>query len=755
MPGFDYEAARKEGYSDDEILDYIAESSPNFDAREAVRSGYTPQEVAEFAFQGQDQPEERSPLQQAGRALGNFGLGMIEAKTFPYDIAVAASSTESAQLAGRKEALIEGLDDYLDKVSWGLNTPEEDARFESMKEELNNPSLAKQRNEEAGSFSDLVKKGLDIDLPKIDDYTVSGLIEKATGLDLKPEGILENAARWTGFIKDPRKIFELKKTGLNLKDLTKAIAPTGTEALRGAGAGAGLELAKRGDYGPIGTMAAAVIGDIIGHTTGGIGKAITKIVSDPKQALAEVSAKFSNKDKANLQQKIIKEFRDAGVSADLGTITGSNLVKWMQSRLAQSGLTGKALEELKDTITKQVSEEYRGVAESVGKSRFVNTTEAGEVLQETVTKIRDQDLKEVRDIYKTAKEDLRADSTVADNKTLREIKHIQRELRPGRFKSPEQQKMFDVLNEIQRDVSTRTGEPILAPVRALMNDKIALNDIIDYEVQGGVKQLLKNVVKALDRDIISYGKKDPKFAKNYIKANKMFSKHAKMFRNNNITKMLKKFNPEEALKEFDTVKGIQEMKAILTKTPQGKELFEDLSRLKLDEVIGKNMVDSTTNQIKFGTFSKLLEKGKNRDVIKELLPKTAYKRLQRLQKVSGRLAESAQKFFNASKSGVTLEDAGIVSKVLLDIGNLLNGNPWPLMKTGAGITGMRYITRLMGDPEFLRLVEDILSTTNNNNIPLMLKLAQELAPKVKAAIDNSRANQDKKGNNRQKNLPKV
>lgn len=764
MAGFDYEGARKEGYSDADISDYLTKSHPDFDVQGALQQ-YTPKEVSDFLSQGQatDQQQESQPqsapqqespsaLSKAGRVAGQFGLGLLEARTFPYDIAVSASTSEWGQLAGRREFLGEELNDYLDKKSWGLTTPEDDARFETIKAEISDPTLSKKNMEEAGSFRDLVKEGLDIELPEIEDITTRGLIEKATGLNLKPEGILEHAANWVGFIKDPRKIFELGKTGLKIKDIAKAIAPTGTEVLRGAGAGTAMELAQRGEFGPVGTLAAVIVGDIVGHMSGRGAASVVKILSNPKEALAEVAAKFSNSEKAAVQKQILKDFEEAGVQADLGTITDSNLIKFMQSRLAQSGLTGKKLEDLKNTMTKQVEGEYKALADSVGKETFANTTEAGTVLQETVKKIRDEELGQTRKTYKSARSELKPDSSIVAKNSIIEMNNVRKELKPGSLKSAEQKIVLDVLDRLKKDVIGEKGKMIPAKIRDLMGNKIALNDLINYEVQGGAKQFLKSMVKALDRDIIAYGNQfNPKFAREYIRGNKEFSQHAKTFRNKNINSMLNKFNPEEALKQFETIKGIQDMRSILSKSPEGKQLFNDLARLKMDQTIAKNMVDSTTNQIKFGTFSKLLEKGKNQEVFRELLPKNTYSRLKRLQKVSGHLAESAQKFFNASKSGVTLEDAGIVSKVLLDIGHLLSGNPWPLMRTGSGVAGARYLTRLMGDPEFLRLVEEIVTATSNNNVPLMKQLAKQLTPKVKAAI-NATNSVERESENTQKNL---
>ena len=664
------------------------------------------------------QEEDKSPVEQVLRTAGQYGLGLLEgrAPAVAYNVAVAPLASKAAQTANYREILGQEIEQLLDQKATGVWSPEDEKFLQSAKDQLLDYEKGSEKVETV-------------------DLSIQSLIEKATGLDLKPEGILENAARWTGFIRDPKKLYELGKTGLKTKDVLKAIAPTGTEILRGAGAGTALEVAEKGNYGPIGTMAAAVIGDISGNLAGLTGKSLKKIISNPKQAIAEVFSIFTPKDKKKLQTEVIEEFRKANLQPDIGTITNSDLVKWVQSRLAQSGLTGNSLDELKTTLTQQIKEEYKAVADSLGEAKFATQNEAGEVTKKSLQVIRDKDLEEARNLYKEAMGQLTPRASVNPERVVKRIQKIEDSLKPGQLKSSEQKQVLDLLKDIRRDVTNSEGEVIYSDIKDLINNKIALNSIIDYEIQGGQKQLLKELVKDLDRVIISHGKENPRFAKNYINANKKFSEHAKNFRNKNITKYLKSHDPKQIMNSMNTVQGIKDLKSVLNKTPEGKDVFNGISRLKLDEVIGNNMLDSTTQQIKFGTFSKLLENPLRKDLIKELLDPQSFKRLQRLQNLSGRLAESAQKFFNASKSGVTIEDVGIVTKVIGDLALLLSGNPWPLVKSGAGIASMRYLTNLISDPEFLRLVEELIVATENNNIPLMNELGKSLKGTIKTNLE--------------------
>ena len=566
---------------------------------------------------------------------------------------------------------------------------------------------------------------------------IRSLAEKATGLDLHPEGVLEKAASWAGSLKDPKKIVELAKTGVKLPEIMKAIAPTGREVLRGVGAGVALEAAEKNQFGPIGTMVAVVIGDVAGHGLGAGLSGAKKLITQPKKTLSKVAAAFTSKDKVQFQQEIIKDFRDAGLQADLGTITDSNLIKWTQSRLAQSGLSGKALDEFRHELTDQVKREYKELAESLGNAKFANSLEAGEVVQEGIRSIRDADLAATRQLYSNANKALKEAAFVDSNRLAKTINRIENELKPGAIKSTEQQSVLNALGKLKHDLYDSEGNLLFAKVKDLMNNKIALSDIINYEVQGGAKQLLKEVVNELDRAIISHGKENPSFVKNYVNANKKFSQHAKTFRNKDVNMILRTQNPEQILTRMNSVSGIRTLGNILSKTHEGREIFDGLKKMKLDDVIGNNLVDSTTQQVKLGTFSKLLQKGKNRELIKEVLKPEAFKRLERLQKNAGRLAEAADKFYNASKSGAVAADAAILYKGVSDIANLLYGNPWPIMKTSGGLLGARKLSQLLADPEFLKLTEEAILASEKGGQRELIDAFEKLRPYILQAMQLS------------------
>jgi hypothetical protein len=707
-PNFDYEAARNEGYSDDEINSFLKEHQasqpkinqkllkkvPNFDYESAMQEGYSADEINDFL---KEQQPKRSNLQKAGRIAGQYALGAAEMAALPYEIAVAPLAIPGGQEAMGDLFTREVLSDVYPTEAEGKATEPRE-----LKEPIN--------------------------------IGVRGLAEKATGLDLQPEGILEKAASWAGFIKSPNLIKSVTEIGLKPKELTKAILPTATEATRGLTTGAALEMAEEGEFGPIGTLGAMIAGDLAGAGIAGVAKGVKNLVTKPKETLARITAAFTPADKVALQKELIKDFKESGIQADVGTLTDSNLIKILQSRLAQSGLTGRALEDLRHEMTSQIKNEYKALAEGLGEAKYATSHEAGLITKESLKSIREADLSVSRKFYQNAEKALKEKSYVNPSRLVKAVEGIEKQLTPGSIKSAEQQAVLNAVNTLKRDLFDSSGGLMMANVKDLINNKIALNDIINYEVQGGAKQLLKGIVAEIDRAIISHGKDNPTFAKNYIQANKKFSEHAKTFRNRNVESMLKEHDPEKILNKMNSVQGIRDLDKILSKTPEGKKVFDSLKRIKLDKAIGDNLIDSTTQQVKLGTFSKLLEKGKNKEVFREILGKDAFARLERLQKNVGKLADTAQKFFNASKSGTTIADVAVVGKALNDMSHMLYGNPWPLAKTAGGIAGARYITKLMGDQTFLKMVEQAIIASEKENLPLLLQLGEMMVDPVKGAL---------------------
>ncbi|HEY5235583.1 MAG TPA: hypothetical protein VIJ14_05355, partial [Rhabdochlamydiaceae bacterium] len=219
----------------------------------------------------------------------------------------------------------------------------------------------------------------------------------------------------------------------------------------------------------------------------------------------------------------------------------------------------------------EIKDQYKKIANELGTARFQTIHEASETAKEGMKAIRETHLAETRALYANANKALRDNSFVNAERLASSISKIEKELKPGQIKSAEQSVVLNTLEKLKRDLYDSEGNLLYAKVKDLMNNKIALNDIINYEVQGGSKQLLKGVVAELDRAIVSHGKENPIFASNYIRANKQFSEHAKIFRNKNVSQLLSASDSGQILNRMNSVNGIRDMGKVLNMTHEGRQ----------------------------------------------------------------------------------------------------------------------------------------------------------------------------------------
>ena len=718
-----FKESRAAGYSDQDIMSFIARSPPPpagaqvSQQRDDRGSGFNQEQEKSLAEKGSDL------LKTGLRTVGQYALGAAETALLPYEVGVASLASKDAQNVAYRQVLGEDLERLLEQKATGVWDDQDESLLQSTIEQIKNPSKSAEFVQTA-------------------DLSIQGLTEKATGLDLKPKGILEKAGRWVGWIKNPKNLAELSKSGISVKSLANAVMPSKTEAFRGVSAASALQAAEEGELGPIGTIAASIAADVAAGGAVGLGKSGLSALKSPKKAAAKAAASFTKTEQRNLQNSIIQDFKDSGIQADLGTITDSNLIRWVQSRLAQSGLTGSALDDMRNEITTQIKREYKSLADGIGRERFANTFEAGQAAKDMISRTRTRDLDEVRNIYKESSAELKEGAKVFTDGVISKVEELEKSLSPGAIKSAEQKAVLKAIGELKGDLMKTHPQGKAGLVKDLINNKRGIQDIINYEVQGGAKQLLKGVNAEIDRAIISHGVDNAKFANKYVDAQKRFATHAKTFRNKNIDQILRSEDPARVLGKMNSVQGIRDIKQALGRYQDGQSLFRDLKRFKLDEVIGNNMVDSTTKQVKLGTFSKLLEKGKNKDLIKEILGKSDFKRLEKLQTNAGRLANSANKFFNSSQSATAAADAVAVMALLKQTGFLLSGNPWPLAKGAAGAVGARRLSSLISDPEFLKLTEEAMRAFNSKNTKSIQKSMDRLVPYALEAVSQSKSDGD-------------
>jgi len=349
------------GYTADEIVKHL--SSTDEKLKQAIDSGYTPDEIVSHFTA----PKERSFAAKTGRIATQAALGSLTSIpiVMAHDAVQLASRVPGGQYMRARQGIMEDLEWLAEKKkSVGL-TESEEAQFNEFSDVIAQPA-----RESSYSKTEPYAQS--------EDYSTIGLIEKGTGLDLKPEGYLEKAAFFLGGNKTPSKwgktAVDLKNIGLKPSELVQALKP-GMKELRSLTGAAGWELAERGGYGPIGIIAASILGHMV---PGGIA-GVTKAFLNPKQSLAR-AVNYITRDNSNTawQKQLIISAREAGLQLDAGSLTDSRIIKLAQAKASQSGLTGDALDKFRQNLSGQIIKEYEQIAESLSTAKFENAHQASE-----------------------------------------------------------------------------------------------------------------------------------------------------------------------------------------------------------------------------------------------------------------------------------------------------------------------------------------------------------------------------------------
>jgi len=660
--------------------------------------------------------EEEVPLStQVGRSALQFGLGLAEASNMFYDFAVSPLASKDAQAAAYRAQSWDDFADLQMLENLGVATEYDKELKESYEEQLKDPEKLYPYVQTA-------------------DITTKGLIEKATGIDLEPQNIVEKGSRILGWIRNPTKLVNLSESITNPKQVLKAITPSIKDVTRAGTSGLMWELAEAGQFGPIGTIASMVVGDVLG---GGI----YELIKNPKKAAAQIATVWRPKEKLQIAKKVSKEFKDQNLDIDVGTLLDSPFFRFVQSRSAQSQFTGKAAKKFGQELGQQFVNSYEELANGLGKYKYETNNEAGHALKNTLTRLKEADNEIARTMYKEAVNEFPRDAYATDRKLLDKINKSLSEFKPGSIKGPEQKTVIEQLQKLKKDIKAPKGQLVQANVRELINNKTNLNSIINYEAQGGAKKFLRGIVKDLDRAIISTKNRYPTAVNKYISGNKKYSEHIKDFRNRPLNNVLRADDPATVLNIMDSIDGIKRLEKVFKKGGQ-EETFNALKRHKLDQMIGNKLFDNTKQQLEFGTFKRLLESPKNREILKGLLPKDQFKKLDKLSRNAGAIANTINEFYNSSKSATVAFDVAAIFKILNDVSHLLNGNPWPLVRTGAQVAGAKYLSNLLFDKKFIGYIEEAVNAAAKKDQTKLMKAGQLLEPYAQDYLNYMRAPQE-------------
>src|SRR5882762_4616987 len=114
---FDYQGAKKAGYSDEEITQHLQQLHPKFDYKAAQDSGYSPEEINHHLA---SHKPKKSFREKTARVGSQYGLGVAESALFPVEVSTAIQTSKPALQYEQRKRIGEDLE-YLLESNAGVS----------------------------------------------------------------------------------------------------------------------------------------------------------------------------------------------------------------------------------------------------------------------------------------------------------------------------------------------------------------------------------------------------------------------------------------------------------------------------------------------------------------------------------------------------------------------------------------------------------------------------------------------------------
>lgn len=484
------------------------------------------------------------------------------------------------------------------------------------------------------------------------------------------------------------------------------------------GAGIGTSIAEENDAGILGSILGGTLGFAAGRGAAGIGSlAKTAATKGSKGVAARLLG-------GKLDKEFVRQAKQLGIEITPGSALESRAAEFIESKLAQSGLTGEALQARRKEIGESLARAFKQDAEQLSTQSFENTREGLVSLSEGVKESKNLAMQPIEQMYEAARFAVPESETIAPQKLAKKLQDLKKELGETLLKgeATDANKVRKVISNLENQVIGEgfsglldaQGNPIQGTsgrvqnvrVRDLVGTVRELNDIINYEVQGGTKQLLKGVNAEIRKELEAYGKRNPGFLKNYKEAQKSFGELAETFRKSkDINRLILSDAPGTLTGVGNSVDSLRQIERALKPLPNGKELFNKFKRTKLEEVLVNQVVDPVTGNVSLTKGSNILKNPQKRAIIKELVGKEGFQRLEKLSSVSRKLDTKLGKFLNNSQTATNLIDAGLSFSIMKDlVMGVATLNPLLITKGGAKYFAPRLMGNLWADKAFLNEV---------------------------------------------------
>lgn len=464
---------------------------------------------------------------------------------------------------------------------------------------------------------------------------------------------------------------------------------------------------------------------LAGGGSGAVADLAKLVVKSPGYLVKAAPKMLGNLAKKSLKNDVLEAAQNQNIRINPAAISDSRTLQFLESRVAQSGLSGKGYDTLMKNLDSDYLNAYTKTLDDVSKETYLNTTDAGAAVQNNLVRRKNAAQRLTRQKYGEAMEKYGAE--VLDTpQTLDFIANTKVKLSKTASPSGSKQVVLNKLDEIEQSLAKGNTD-----IETLINTKTDLNDIINYETQGGVKQYLKGVVHSINKDLQKYGATNPEFATKFKAAEDTAKWNAKTFRNKLVDSLMKKERPEEVLAAINSPSDVVSLEYALGAKPKGRQISQSVKRMKLEELIDTSFIKKQ-GEIEYGRVARSLaeENKKKNQLIRALAGHENYKNLEELRTVAQGVSDG-KRLYNFTNSGNVVQDVGlVVSGVTGAIANpatlAIIGTPYALSKVITSKTLMKSLTGAVkaqksGNPamkaaaalSFIRALEKEGVLTNN------------------------------------------
>lgn len=525
----------------------------------------------------------------------------------------------------------------------------------------------------------------------------------------------------------------------------------GAELIAAGGGGLLSGVGREAGVGPMGELGLALLGTIATGSAVNLAKAAPAVAknlaTDFRATVGRGVAKvpFLKVTSKQLRNDVIAAAKAEGVELPLSAITDNEILRFLETQLAESSIAGGAIDKAREKLAKQYVSSVNRTFKEISKTASLDKAAAGAELKGALVDAEKLGAAKNRANYDLAESLIpQGDVTKAPNvvsKIDSLINRLEKTVKPSKeeastlkylkglkdeFFVPVQKEGVQLLdargNPLTRKAAAAVQKEL--PAQNLVGLRRSLNDEIDFVAQGGSKKLLRSLPGELEKDIEAYGKRNAEFLDAERIARAEFKEYAETFRNREIKNALRNETPEDLLNLGSKQSNIRKVEKALDflGKEQGNAKFNQFRRAKVEDLIKDKIISPKDSQVSFRKASNMLNDTNKAAILKELAGPEGFKRLQNLQKIADGIVQGAEKFANPSRSGAKVADiAAYVYAVKSAAQSVSTGNPLPLVKAGFTVYAPKLMADMITDRAFIEQLIDAARKGKGTNAKAYLK----------------------------------